>query len=129
MHSLHAATVAVAASAAPSPSAIPAVDSPAPAPEQPQEVSLSDVNVVVYTASWCSVCKRAKAWMNQQGIAYEDRDVDSSPENARAMRSLNPRGSIPTFDVDGEVMVGFSDQGLLATMHRAARKEAARRRW
>ena len=130
VHSLYAAPVATAAPTSASSSAPAALPSAGPmtaAPEQPDEASLSDVNVVVCTASWCSACKRAKAWMKQQGIAYEERDVEASSENAHAMRTLNPRGSVPTFDVDGEVMVGFSDQGLLASMHRAAHREAARR--
>jgi glutaredoxin len=85
-------------------------------------VSLSDVSVVVYTTGWCSVCKRAKAWMSEQGIGYEERNVESSADYASAMRALNPKGSVPTFDVDGEVMIGFSEQGLLATMKRAAQR-------
>ena len=84
------------------------------------------MNVVVYTASWCAVCKRAKRWMDGRGIAYEEHDIEASRDDARAMRALNPRGSIPTFDIEGDVLVGFSEDGLLATMQRAAKRRAAR---
>ncbi|HLK40446.1 MAG TPA: glutaredoxin family protein [Polyangiaceae bacterium] len=87
---------------------------------------MSDVHVVVYTASWCSVCKRAKAWMAANGIAYEERDIDASSDNARRIRALNPRGSIPTFDVEGLVLVGFDGASLVATMRTAAQQRAAR---
>ena len=87
------------------------------------------MNVIVYTTGWCSVCRRAKAWMNDQGIAYDERDVESSSEYASAMHAINPRGGVPTFDVEGEVMVGFSEQGLVAAMTRAARRGASRSRW
>jgi glutaredoxin len=110
-----------AASAAPA-----AADAPAPeAPPQAADpvASLRRVRVVVYTTGWCSVCKRAKAWMSRNGVAYEERNIEGSDEYARMMRAINPRGSIPTFDVEGDVMVGFSEDGLVATMQRAAARQ------
>ncbi|HXN32277.1 MAG TPA: glutaredoxin family protein [Polyangiaceae bacterium] len=93
---------------------------PAPRPER------GAVNIVVYTTRWCSVCRRAKKWMSEQGIAYEERDVETSPENARRMRSINPRGSVPTFDLDGQVLVGFSQPDLESAMRHAADRSSAR---
>ena len=87
---------------------------------------MRDFHVVVYTTGWCSVCKRAKAWMTSQGIAYEERNIEQSSEYAGRMRAINPRGSIPTFDVEGQVLVGFSEQGLVASMQDAARRQALR---
>lgn len=86
----------------------------------PQPPGFPDVPIVMYSASWCGVCRSAKAWMGSQGIVYEEHDVDDSAANERALRALNPRGGVPTFDVGGEVMVGFSPRGLVATMQRAA---------
>jgi glutaredoxin len=77
------------------------------------------VRVVVYTTSWCSVCKRAKQWLSAQGIPYEERDVEASRENAREMRALNPRGGVPTFDLDGQVLIGFSEQTFAIALRRA----------
>jgi glutaredoxin len=111
----------------PAPSQSPMAEPSVPVrPEPAAAVSIEDVPVVVYTTSWCPVCRRAKAWMASQGIAYEDRDIESSRENAVLIRTLNPRGSIPTFDIDGDVMIGFSESNLVAMMRRAARRRAAR---
>lgn len=116
---------ASAAATAPAPS--PPATAPAPqARAEAPAASLSDVRVVVYTTSWCSVCKRAKSWMSANGVAYEERDVETSDANARRMRAINPRGGVPTFDVEGQVMVGFSEDSLLATMRQAARRRSAR---
>ncbi|MGO9836829.1 MAG: glutaredoxin family protein [Polyangiaceae bacterium] len=101
---------------------------PAVAPQaepSPPAARVSPVHVVVYTTGWCPVCKRAKAWMASRGIPYEERNIELSSEDARAMRAINPRGSIPTFDVEGHVMVGFSEQGLVAAMQNAARRQGA----
>jgi hypothetical protein len=47
---------------------------------------------------------------------------EQSP-SARAIRDrLNPKGSIPTIDVEGEVMVGFSGGHLEEMIDDAARK-------
>jgi glutaredoxin len=76
-------------------------------------------HIVVYTASWCSVCRRAKAWMDTKGVSYDEHDIDSSAVDAQTLLRLNPRRSIPTFDVDGNVMVGFSEQGFVDLVRRA----------
>lgn len=83
------------------------------------------VPVVVYTTPWCPACKRAKAWMSGEGIAFEERDVEASRENAGRMHSINPRGSVPTFAVGGEVLVGFRSADLIAAMRRAANRSGA----
>jgi glutaredoxin 3 len=101
----------------------------APTPETPAPVSLGDVDVVIYTTSWCPACKQAKSWMNAHGMAYDERDVEASVAYSRELHSLNPGGSIPTFDVEGQVLVGFSDRALVRTMEQAARRRAERRNY
>jgi len=107
-----------------------APQAPAPGtPETAAPVSIGDVDVVVYTTSWCPVCKRAKSWMNAHGMAYDERDVEASVAYSRELHALNPRGSIPTFDVEGQVLVGFSDRALVLAMEQAARRRAERRNY
>jgi glutaredoxin len=81
--------------------------------------------VVMYTTSWCPVCKRAKTWLNGSGVAYEERDIESSMEYAREMKRINPRGSVPTIDVDGDVMIGFSENKMASMLERAAQRRSA----
>ena len=38
--------------------------------------------------------------------------------------ALNPKGSIPTIDVDGEVMVGFGPEHMQDMLRRAAQRRA-----
>ena len=61
-------------------------------------------------------------------VDYDERDIEASSEDARAMHAINPRGVIPTFDIEGDVLVGFSEQSLMATMKSAALRDANRRR-
>lgn len=82
------------------------------------------VVVMMYSTSWCPACKAAREYMTSHQIAYVDNDVDESESAAAILKRLNPRGSIPTIDIDGEVMVGFSPEHMEAMLERATKKRA-----
>lgn len=81
------------------------------------------VDITVYGASWCPSCRQARAWLDENGMAYSERDIDRSAEASRTMRRLNPAGTIPVIDVEGEVVVGFAPDAV----NRAIRRRAERR--
>jgi glutaredoxin len=83
------------------------------------------VSIELYGAGWCPACRQARGWLGAQGIAYTYRDTDD-PMNKPTLRALNPRGTIPTINVDGRIVVGFSAESLQATILRAAEARAAR---
>jgi glutaredoxin len=78
------------------------------------------VRVVIYSASWCSACQQAKAWMTANGISFEERDIDATTDYVEQLRLLSRRMVIPTFDIDGNVMVGFNPRRLELMLQRAA---------
>jgi glutaredoxin len=79
----------------------------------------------MYSASWCSACQQAKAWMTAHRIAFEERDIDATTDYAKQLRLLNPSMSIPTFDIDGDVLVGFNPIRLALTLRRAVLRQRA----
>jgi glutaredoxin len=81
------------------------------------------VDITLYGATWCPSCKQARAWLDANGMAYNERDVDRSEDASRTMRKLNPAGTIPVIDVEGEVVVGFAPDAV----DRAIRRRAERR--
>jgi glutaredoxin len=83
------------------------------------------VSIELYGAGWCPACRQARGWLDAQGIAYTYRDTDD-PTNKHTLRALNPRGTIPTINVDGRIVVGFSAENLQSTILRAAEARAAR---
>ncbi|UJR86658.1 glutaredoxin family protein [Sandaracinus amylolyticus] len=80
------------------------------------------VSIEMYSAAWCQACSRAKAWMRDQGITYHEVDVDRRAGALAQLQMLNPRRSLPTFDVDGQVLVGFEEARLRAAIDDAARR-------
>jgi glutaredoxin len=125
---------------APSPSAVPAdnagpVDTAvraetAGAPAASSQVDLENakrqVRVVMYSTSWCPVCKKARAWLAANQIAYEDRDIERNRAWHDECVARAHAARIPTFDVDGEVMVSFGEASFEALLERAAERRLAR---
>jgi glutaredoxin len=79
------------------------------------------VSIEMYSAAWCSACGRAKAWMREQGIRYREIDVDHGQGAMAQLQMLNPRRTLPTFDVGGEVLVGFAEPQLASAINSHAR--------
>ena len=63
--------------------------------------------VIVYTTSTCPHCINAKKFLIQEGISFEDRDVNTNPIARDEYAKLNARG-VPTFVIGDEVIEGFN---------------------
>lgn len=60
--------------------------------------------VKVYITGWSTDCQLAKKFLDDEGIFYEEVDIDESADGARFVEQAN-RGKriVPTFDIDGTV--------------------------
>lgn len=60
--------------------------------------------VKVYTTSWSADCDRAKHFLDDEGIFYEEVNIEESPPAARFVEHANNgKRIVPTFDIDGTV--------------------------
>jgi len=84
------------------------------------------VSITMYSTSWCKVCKDARKYLSEAGITYDDHDVDVDRDADRRLRSVNPRHTVPTFDIDGAVLTGFSPGAFESMLTSAAGRRAAR---
>ncbi len=66
-------------------------------------------NVVMFSTTWCGVCKRAKEYFNAKGIAFTEYDVEKSDTGRTEYKRLNGRG-VPIILVGDRRMDGFSAQ-------------------
>jgi glutaredoxin len=65
-------------------------------------------NLLVYCRSWCPDCRRAKAWLDDQGIPYTEVDVDEDPDARETAAALNEgRLHTPTFVLGDGYCVDF----------------------
>ncbi len=73
--------------------------------------------IIVYRTSWCGVCERAVAWLQQNGHTYVEKDVEADADAAQEVqRKLAASGKssrgVPVIDVGGKLMVGFDPNQL-----------------
>jgi glutaredoxin len=64
-------------------------------------------DVILYSASWCGYCTKARAHLDSEGIDYDLRDVDNDAIG-RELREKTGRGGIPVLDFSGEILRGYS---------------------
>jgi glutaredoxin len=65
----------------------------------------------IFTTQWCSVCKKAKAWLRKRGTRFEELDVEASAEARAEYEKLGGRG-VPLILLGNRRMNGF-DAGRL----------------
>ena len=64
-------------------------------------------DVILYSATWCGYCTKARAHLDSKGIDYELRDVDNDAIG-RELREKTGRGGVPVLDFSGEILRGYS---------------------
>lgn len=73
--------------------------------------------VVIYGTSWCGYCKKARAYLADHHVDFEDKDVEKDPEAARELAQKQAAhhvhyGGVPIIDVRGELVRGFNQKRL-----------------
>lgn len=63
--------------------------------------------VVIYTTSWCGWCRKTIAWLDRQGVDYENRDIERNPAWRNELIDKTGGTSIPVVEIDGELIRGF----------------------
>lgn len=80
------------------------------------------VPIEMYMTQWCPHCTRARAWLKANGYRFTEYDVEADDSARRRRDRLNPRKGVPVFDIDGEVLVGFSPESVESRLRRAAKR-------
>ena len=69
--------------------------------------------VVMYSAVWCGVYKKARRYFQQEGIAFNEYDIETSRNGRRDYEALNGRG-VPIILVGSKRMDGFSTKRFMS---------------
>jgi len=69
--------------------------------------------VVMYSASWCGVCTRARRFLTAKGIPFQELDVEKSQSAKREWKRMNAKG-VPVILVGDQRMTGFSEARFMA---------------
>lgn len=60
------------------------------------------MDLTLYTARWCRDCREAKRFLDKNGIAYTEIDIENTPGAADAVLRNVGKRAIPQFVIDGE---------------------------
>ena len=71
--------------------------------------------VVMYATSDCGYCAKARAYFDARGVAFEERDIDASPEARREWKEKGGVGT-PLILINGRHFQGFDQSGLDAAL-------------
>ncbi len=65
--------------------------------------------VVLYSAAWCGYCKKAKAYLAEKGISYQEVDIDTD-EGVAAFAQAGGGKGVPLLLAGGQRVQGFSPE-------------------
>jgi glutaredoxin len=90
-------------------------------PVQVSQAIGADSGVTIYTTEWCGVCKRAKAFLEQNGVPFREWDVEKTEYGATKFKQLGGSG-VPVITVGSGKMMGFDADRFMALWKNAQGK-------
>jgi len=62
------------------------------------------MKIILYTKTGCPWCRDALAFLRDNKIAFEEREVLGNPKFFEELQTKSGQSKAPTFDVDGEIL-------------------------
>ena len=78
-------------------------------PFRPVETDASNSDVVMYSATWCGYCRKARNYFNQNNIKFVEYDVEKTEKGKSDYKKLNATG-VPVILIGKKRMNGFSEE-------------------
>lgn len=61
---------------------------------------MTNETIKMYTTTWCSDCRRAKKFMQENNVAYEEINIEEAEGAAEHVMKLNDgKRKVPTFEI------------------------------
>ncbi len=65
------------------------------------------VPITMFMTPKCTLCNSARTFLKGRGYLLREFDVEQSATDRVILESVNASGTVPTFDVDGRILVGY----------------------
>ena len=63
---------------------------------------LEGLDLQIYTADWCSDCRRLDRWLAEHSLNFPKVDIETEPGAAERLEAATGKRGIPYFLVDGK---------------------------
>jgi glutaredoxin len=86
--------------------------------------------VILYSASWCSYCKRARKWLTDNKVPFIERDIEADEQAARELQAKCHMAKatcngVPVIDWKGRLVQGF-DAKFVGSLLKEDQEKAAK---
>lgn len=71
-----------------------------------------DKHVKIYSTPACPWCIRAKQFLNENNIAFENADVSLDQAAADEMIRKSGQMAVPVLDINGQIIAGFDKEKI-----------------
>ncbi len=71
-----------------------------------------DKTVKVYSTPTCPYCVRAKQFLKDNSVTFEDIDVSRNQAMAEEMIQKSKQMGVPVLDIGGEIIMGFDKERI-----------------
>ena len=68
--------------------------------------------IIIYTTPTCPWCQLAKEFMEDNKIAFKERDISSDDKARAEMVGKSKQMGVPVLDVGGKIIVGFDAEAI-----------------
>jgi glutaredoxin-like YruB-family protein len=68
--------------------------------------------VTIYSTPTCPYCIRAKEFLKDNSIEFEDIDLSKNPDKADEVVQKSGQMGVPVVDIDGKIIVGFDKEAI-----------------
>lgn len=69
--------------------------------------------VVIYSKVPCPYCVRAKSFLTEKGVAFEEIDLTEKPEEIERIKNDTGWRTVPIIMIDGKLIGGYNDMKAL----------------
>jgi glutaredoxin-like YruB-family protein len=69
-------------------------------------------NVTIYTTPTCPYCTRAKQFLKENNVDFQNIDVSSDPDKADEIMQKSGQMGVPVLDIEGDIIVGFDQDKI-----------------
>ncbi len=92
-----------------------------PSTEKSIRTAGKEQKVILYSASWCGACTKARRWLTNKGIPFQERDVEKDPgarpdmiQRAKSAGvSPSQLQGVPVIWANGQIMMGFDPNAVI----------------
>ncbi len=76
-------------------------------------IGMTDKKVILYSTQACPWCVRAKDFLKEHDVEFQDIDVSQDHEAAQRMVERSGQTGVPVIEIGDEVIVGFDKARIM----------------